>query len=152
MSDTDQIFFKSDLDLPEVTVRIADGMDFDIVRFEDGISVYRKGYRGLEGTVGGAVLQNDVSVPEPREQEDRAIYDDYPYYWEIWISRPGGGGRQESLARMMFEDFVKNFQWSCILTRNADLVLARWSPEKGLEDFPVGTSVDLDGISIWGAE
>ncbi|WP_131785111.1 hypothetical protein [Protofrankia symbiont of Coriaria ruscifolia] len=66
MSDINQIFFKFDLDLFGVAVRIADSMGFDVTRFEDGVSVRRKGYRGLEGSIGGAVLLNDVSVPEPR--------------------------------------------------------------------------------------
>ncbi len=151
MSDIQQIFFRVELGIGEAVQILGERLGFTVREFDGSWSVYKHGYGGLDRSIGGAVEMNEYSYPSPRPDEERSVYDGYPYCWEIWASVPGTSTRQFPLARRIFDDFVEKVGWPAVLTTNIEIVHVRWSPERGLEEFPLNTSTSVDSIDAWGA-
>ncbi|TWD84431.1 hypothetical protein FB561_5618 [Kribbella amoyensis] len=103
--------------------------------------------RTADATVGYEIQPNTYVVFEPEPQEVQAI-DGYPVEIAVWLGRDEGTQRQE--ARLVFEDHVRTRpDVPVLLCHDVSALIAAYLPEKGVYDFPPGTTIDAAHQDRW---
>jgi hypothetical protein len=149
MSTEEQIFFRTDLEPAGLAALLAQVTGFTLVPGDPPL-VYGQDIGGVAGRSGGAVERNDYSEPEPRADDDRTVFDDFPVLWEI-ITRGDPAGDQELAARTAFDVVVATVGLPVLLVHDLQTLRAAWDPDHGLREFAPGTSVDADDEAVWTA-
>ena len=105
-------------------------------------------FRGVLEVIRWFLIQpNTYVVFEPEPQEVQAI-DGYPVEIAVWLGRDEGTQRQE--ARLVFEDHVRTRpDVPVLLCHDVSALIAAYLPEKGVYDFPPGTTIDAAHQDRW---
>lgn len=137
MSGTEDIFLSTSVAVDEAAERIAGALGFHVERDEHGIYLVREddGVR-LVGELDDNYLRE--SDPETPNAIDR-----YSLMWSLHRKAAPDWPRQMRAARHVFDEVVDKLRWPALLTtQDAQVAIADWNPDRGLREFPEGTTVD----------
>jgi hypothetical protein len=144
VSAVEVIFLAPGLSLEETAQHIADALSFEVRHDEQGVYLVRAEPGGNGDRLVGELHANYLA-PEPEPEPPHTI-DRYPVMWRLHRKAVPDWHRQRDAARAVFDELVDKLSWSALLTHDAQLAIADWSPEGGLREFPENTSVDDERV------
>lgn len=148
MSVVEFIFVDTELSPEAAAAEIAHALDMHLVRDDKGkVFVGAESFGGIPGELGGEIYRNIYGGSV--EPADRAPYMNHSLVWEV--RRPHSDeDTQVAAARAVFLAVTERLSWPAVFVHDLDLALAAWDPDRGLREFPPGTSVDAMHEHIWG--
>jgi hypothetical protein len=147
MSVTHEVFLRSGLSLPETADMLARSLHLQQRRGQHGeLYLGADGFAGLPGVtnarVGVNVHTNRGIVDETSALDDSdAILHVYRPDKDIEL--------QVRAARAAFDHITQQLRWRAVLVHDLTWLLASWTPEKGLHEYPEGTTPDEEDRALW---
>lgn len=88
---------------------------------------------------------------DPEDPTDHDIFDPYPLVWTVSSGPHRDGALSRRGARLAFQRLVDaQLGWPMVLTHNSGELIATFDRERGLREFPPGTSTDRTDQHLWG--
>jgi hypothetical protein len=149
MSRSIHVFMHTSLGPVEAAERIAEALDAELARDEDGrVYVTRATEHDDTEQAGGQVSVNRYGAPPGLPPDEVSVLDGYDITFEIRSTVEDQSVRRAE-ARRFFTDIAERLGWPALLVENLDVLVAAWHPQHGRTDFPPGTSPDVPDRSRW---
>ncbi|MFI7432516.1 hypothetical protein [Micromonospora haikouensis] len=148
MSSFEHVFIRTQLGAADLAAELSALLGLELTRDgEGGVYLSRPASAGRPGVVGGELYGNRYAYPL-NDPEEESLIDGYDLVWDIGYSRRDGDVQLDE-ARRLFEEMTTKGWWPVVLLQGLDLLLACWDIRRGYQEFPPGTSPDVDHRALW---